>query len=334
MRRRASAPVRRWAVVVAARATILTSAAAIAATAAPAPAHGYARFRSDSGTPMRWFESCVFITPSTNPSPDLTADQIAATARSSLDVWDRDTLACTYLDLKVLAPSPDASFVRADGVNSLVFRQARWCREPARTSGQGDDCYDPSALALTSVFLRNRPGDPEDGRILDSDVEVNGVNFRWSNIPDGGDPGGQAQDLANTLTHEFGHLIGLDHTCYTGGAAARPTDHTGNGVPDCAAASPDVRSTTMFASTGRGDLDKRTLEPDDQLAVCETYPIANDPARCVGVDLDGGDGCSTAGGGAGSAGGLWAVAATAALALAATRARRLRPRGRRQRTSL
>ena len=39
----------------------------------------------------------------------------------------------------------------------------------------------------------------------------------------------------------------------------------------------------MFPSAESGDVDKRTLAPDDQRAVCEIYPAADDPNVCKPV---------------------------------------------------
>ena len=56
------------------------------------------------------------------------------------------------------------------------------------------------------------------GRILDADVEMNNFNFAFT--VDGTAPataaGRPVADVQNTLTHELGHLLGLDHTCYDG----------------------------------------------------------------------------------------------------------------------
>ena len=68
-------------------------------------------------------------------------------------------------------------------------------------------CYEPAALALTTVFVRT--AQPE-GEILEADVEVNAVGFRWGAIADGLDPAGgeDVHDLENTIADELGHVSG------------------------------------------------------------------------------------------------------------------------------
>jgi MYXO-CTERM domain-containing protein len=111
------------------------------------------------------------------------------------------------------------------------------------------------------------------GVIVDADIEVNAKNFVWGDValqP------GTKQDLQSTLTHEMGHLLGFDHTCVMAGApGAPPLDDMGNPVPSCDDASAAVRATTLFPSVTPNDVSKRTLEPDDQRAVCTTYPASD-----------------------------------------------------------
>jgi MYXO-CTERM domain-containing protein len=119
----------------------------------------------------------------------------------------------------------------------------------------------------------------------------------------------------------MGHVIGLDHTCFLQPPA--PLDQNGNPIPDCMDAPPDVLATTMFPSADPGDIEKRTLAPDDLQGLCDIYPKAQDPMMCVppqNMDTGcGGGGCATAG-----TPGSWAALLTA-LAVFALGARR-RPR--------
>lgn len=100
-----------------------------------------------------------------------------------------------------------------------------------------------------------------DGRITDADVVLSrGIDFTTQ-------PGAVAgaYDAESVLTHEIGHLLGLDHT----------------GL---------VRA-TMAPFTDRGDVHQRTLELDDRIGAAVLYPEPPFPAgrgTLVGtVSLDG-----------------------------------------------
>jgi hypothetical protein len=160
---------------------------------------------------------------------------------------------------------------KLDYLNNVIFRPDTWCRP---TDAPGTCTYDPAALAITSVFVSTRTGEIRDG-----DVEVNAKYFVWADVDIDMTPG--RQDLQNALTHEFGHLVGLDHTCFFAQPGlARPFDNNNQPIPDCDNADDTVRATTMFASAIPGDTQKRTLAPDDQQAVCDIYPVASDPRTC------------------------------------------------------
>jgi len=175
------------------------------------------------------------------------------------------------------------------------------CWEHDSTSGPG------GTIALTTVTYV-----PSTGEILDADMELHDWNGSISS-PDGmyftcappeagtcSDPGYSQSgcvywDVGNTVTHEAGHMLGLDH-CAVGGAGATACPNSGTALnPEY----PVMAPTATF-----GDTDKRTLKPDDIDGVCTIYPVK---------DSGGGCGCGTA-----SASGL----ALLGLFLAALRPRR------------
>jgi hypothetical protein len=217
------------------------------------------------------------------------------------------------------APAPNAKY---DQRNSLIFRKDSWCRwdDPVGTCS-----YDPAALAITSVFVS------PDGKIRDGDIEVNARYFVWTDVLSDPNSNGK-QDLQNALTHEMGHLIGLDHTCIVPGG---PTvdqyghplvDNTGAPVPDCADANQAVKDSTMFPSATPGDTTKRTLSSDDSQAVCDIYPVAQDPKMCPGPNPPASSGCSTGPGVVPSGSAGLVVVAALVLFVGAGRRRRARSR--------
>jgi hypothetical protein len=263
--RRAS---RRGVVWVTARLALTTQFALLLGLAAALPsrrAEAYVRYMTDSGIGFFWPQTWVPLTayPDTlrdvNGGMEMTPEQILVAATAGAAAWSAGANACTFLVINVgssTAAAPTAA--RYDYKNSLIFHTSAWS-------------YDPDALAITSVFVNKK-----DGRIRDGDIEVNAQNFNWTDLDLVPDPKLDGrQDLQNALTHEMGHFIGLDHTCFITGTP--PLDNLGTPVPDCNTAPPDVRATTMFASAIPGDTEKRTLAPDDIQAVCDIYPVAKDP---------------------------------------------------------
>src|SRR5262245_32962716 len=167
---------------------------------------GYVRYRSSSGAPFAWKNSCVWLTAYPVALPLMTRDQMRDAIAGAVAVWskqDPTVGACSYLDLRLQVAAETESLppARNNGINSIGILRDTWCPSPP-------NCYDLAALALTTVFARTSTGE-----IVDADIEINGVIFSWADVTRGA-PTGTEQDLQNAVTHELGHLIGLDHTCY------------------------------------------------------------------------------------------------------------------------
>jgi hypothetical protein len=288
------------------------------------PALAFVRYKTASGIGFFWPQTCVPATvyplsmTDVNGQMELTQQQIMATVTAAATTWGADSNACTYLRINVTSSTAPAPEARYDYKNSIIFRTLSWGPPPDEP---GSGSYDPEALAITSVFV-----DKSNGQIKDGDIEINNFNFSWGDLV--ADPSlvGKSQDLQNALTHEMGHLIGLDHTCYVAGTKTIPIDNAGNPVPSCDMASETVLATTMAATAIPGDTAKRTLAPDDIMGVCDIYPVAMDPMKCPAEDEPPPStvACS-AGGAGGRAGALVASLMTFFMTLA-TLARRRRAR--------
>lgn len=107
---------------------------------------------------------------------------------------------------------------------------------------------DPSLLALTYVWSNTQ------GEILGFDLAVNATDHSWAT-----DGRADANDLLNTLSHEIGHALGIDH-------------------------SPDIAPATMYPSSPAGEVQKRDLHDDDVAAAVYLYG---------GKDQDAATGCSS-----------------------------------------
>jgi hypothetical protein len=278
------------------------------------PASAYVRYLTESGKGFFWPQAAVSLTvyPNDFVQPTMTADQIDAAAEQAAAAWSSTANPCTYLNLTVNASTAPTPIAQPDNHNTLIFRSTSWC--PQLPNGSCETDYDPSALAVTSDTANKVTG-----QLYDSDIEVNALDYTWADVlSDGGLSGDM--DLQNAITHEMGHLIGLDHTCYNAAPGnPQPYDAAGLPVPACPA-SAAVQATTMYPSAMPGDTQKRTLAPDDQAGVCGIYPVDDPPAPPGGCIS-----CATAPSPAGGIG-LCALGLFAALV---GRARRVRRRSRR-----
>jgi MYXO-CTERM domain-containing protein len=284
----------------------------LGALGAPRPAAAFVRYLSDDGAPFFWAQTSVPITAYSNDfnQSGMTTDQVGGALAAAAAAWSKEQNACTYLELGTSLSTAPTPLAVNDGRNSVIFHGTSWCH--LGSNGKCNISYDSSALAVTTDTANTKTG-----QIYDADVEVNLVDYQWADVVADPSLAGD-MDLQNALTHELGHLIGLDHTCFdplTSMTGVRPDDNTGQPVPDCATASADVQATTMFPSATPGDVQKRTLAPDDQNAVCAIYSV-NDPPPAV----DGGCVQCAASGAPATGGAL--LAALGALLLVRRRARR------------
>jgi MYXO-CTERM domain-containing protein len=306
-------------------------ATAIVAAALAAPAAAFVRSASETtGAPLFWPAPLVpyhvsdaepFVPSPTCAGPAGDAPALDA-VRAGFSAWHQG---CANLELVFAGRIAELRTGAAGSPESLVVFRKGWCsvrvpsnapcrQDPARDCSAEFNCFeddtpgDRSIVALTSVLY-----EPQSGRIVDADMEVNGWDGVAGAIPSPpgsplhgwyftcagvtgtectsyGQGGCHYMDLQNTVTHEAGHFLGLAHPCE--GAACNNR--------------PDLAATTMFPSTAPGDVEKLSLSGDDVAGVCAIYP-----------EESGGSGCSS-GGAAG------ALAAVAALAAAALRRRRER----------
>ncbi len=142
--------------------------------------------------------------------------------------------------------------------------------------------YEQSALAVTTSAYDTRTGE-----VVDADIEINDEFFDFVRVDETCVPNDGTMDLRNTITHEVGHVIGLDHPPNT----------------------PRYQDVTMFASAPPCESKKRTLESDDINGICSIYPTGAPNQQCYPPDGpnflvvdhdDGYDGCSSVRGGTGA----------------------------------
>ncbi len=219
--------------------------------AAP-PAHAFVRTRTQAGqgVPIFWDRRCIPYHINERGSEDTTFLDIEKAAQRSYSAWQN--VQCSDEELSYQGKTNVELVGYKTGeknVNMLVFQE-------------GDDwSHQSQIIALTTVtFCSEVSGTlcEQEGKILDADIEMNGRDFTFSTSPL---PRPGRYDVQNTVTHEAGHFLGLDHSL-------------------------DPVS-TMYATAPAGEREKQTLEQDDVNGLCTIYPHVSPVPACEPFDVTG-----------------------------------------------
>ncbi len=239
---------------------------------------GFVRQTTDAGTPLEWKDRCPLLELGQLDPHGPSLDELRTAFGQALSGWESGS--CASLPFALSEPARGTSEVTLDGRNVIVTRGADYCDDLAHADEE--ICLSPTALAVTTLYFVDRPGDIDDGSIVEADMEINLVHpFATDGRP-------EAFDLTAVLTHEIGHILGLGHTCTTS-PSARLVDPSGREVPSCTFGETDPnQSATMYPWAGPGELSGREPSGDEQQAMCLLY--RNRPTTCAGSDLT--TGCS------------------------------------------
>ncbi|HEX4421957.1 MAG TPA: hypothetical protein VH165_28790 [Kofleriaceae bacterium] len=248
-----------------------------------------------AGHYLYWESGCIFVTIDAAGTTAIPGDAEFPVIDASIATWNTDTHTPSCSFMQVMSQGRKSLEVGNDHVNLIKFRDPPgvWGRpasgnDPARM-------YSPAAAGITTAVYIDDSTSARDGAILDADIEINGVDFDISVDPAPAD--GRNAVLQNTLTHELGHLHGLEHPCLAPGDPPRK-DNLGNAVPDCSSnLPPSITEATMYNYQDPGETKKETLSDDDIQAMCEIYPVASDPGTCAPVPASSASGgcCSASG---------------------------------------
>ncbi len=244
-------------------------------------AEAYVRTTTSSGTPVLWDGACAAMKLSGVENPEYPSEKLHAAFDAVVSRWEAALDHCAPLNVTLADEATSKQDVGYDGTSLVRWRLSGACEDPAQADSE--ICHSPNAAAITTVFYVDRPGDPRDGELLETDLELNGVGFQFG---DDGEVG--RMDMQNTLSHELGHIMGLDHTCYTRRGGAPSFDSNQDPVPYCFPLSglPEaITESTMFNFADPGESKKRSPGPDEVRAVCELY--ASRPATCTDAEMPG-----------------------------------------------
>jgi len=153
--------------------------------------------------------------------------------KASFQAWMNPGCGCFQAEFVGLTDLAETGYNQdkpAEDQNVIFFRQGDWA-------------HNRQAVAVTSVVYSRSTG-----QIFGFDIEINDRDYRFSldgtSVP--GVPRPIATiDLQNTITHEAGHALGLDHS--------------------------ENKSATMYASAPPGETSKRQLHSDDIEGLCTIY---------------------------------------------------------------
>lgn len=195
-------------------------------------AHGYILVTTSDGTPIAWYQRCIEIW--TNPAvvAERTPDEVQEALELALATWS--SVDCTWIGAVA------RGFTCFDHVGLATWPGAQ--NEVLSRDAPGSWRHPYRVVALTSLTY-----DKRDGALMDADIELNGEDYSFAV-----DGSVSAYDLQQTLTHELGHVFGLDHT--------------------------PVVSATMYALSYAGEISKRSLAPDDVAGICANHPLSTTPA--------------------------------------------------------
>ena len=254
-----------------------------------------------AGHALYWESGCIFVTLDSAGTTAIAGPQEFPIIDLSIATWNTDTNtpACSYMKVVSQGQAP-VEVGGKDNLNVIKFRDPCsdplghcWCRPAIRDDPMR--CYPSAAAGITTATYVDDASSSRDGAIVDADIELNGVDFAISIAGQTTSTAGCKSELQNTLTHELGHLHGLEHTCLAPGDPPRTNDK-GQPVPQCSQTSdPAILDATMYNYQDCSETKKESLEPDDTAAICATYPTANDPKTCAPVTPVGA-GCCDAGG--------------------------------------
>lgn len=217
-----------------------------------APAHAWVQYLAGNttGCGLRWYADATLTTPPVIPVQldnrgldGISTAQWQAALVTALDQWQSSTCTTASGTSKVgfslqFAGAATPTVLGAGCSNATVPCTAKVNNGNfVRAVKTGEEWKQSTTIfALTTLTF-----DTCTGEIIDGDIELDDSHHDF--CTDNCAPG--QQSLCNTLSHETGHLLGLDHSAFA--------------------------EATMDNSGPSGQTKKCTLHGDDRQAVCTTY---------------------------------------------------------------
>ena len=194
-------------------------------------AHGFLLVATEDGVPTHWRQQCVPWKMSERMNNGLGWEQSHEVTTRAFQTWQEVEESYVRFEDQGTTTLNSVSLDHPIGENTLIWH------------GDGQWPYALHVVGLTSLTY-----DSDTGQIMDADIEMNADDYAFAVD---GDP--EAYDAQQSLTHEIGHLLGLDHSLN--------------------------EDAVMYAESEPGENHKQTLHPDDIEGLAFSHPLGSQPAR-------------------------------------------------------
>lgn len=176
-------------------------------------AHTFTLTPSESGLPAGW-----------------TSEAFRRELQGAAASYNQAAAPCASLQVAVAAPAP-RRIAAEDGTSLVAFRSDQWCHN----SRCGHlDTFPSRAMAMTETHAAG-----------EADIELNALNFRFTEAAANANPDERVVPLRAVLMHEIGHVVGLEDRCVAEGGQGRHGAHAG--VPDADLCRAGEAASVMFA---------------------------------------------------------------------------------------
>lgn len=203
------------------------------------------------GPSLFWRNRTVTMHPSISNDPKLAQEVLVGAMKWAGDQWSSSNAS----DLRFVLGEPVTQrWVGYDWSHNKPNYNLVTVRKSKEGDFYSEWLHASRTIALTSItYIRSS------GEIVDADIELNAEKFTFTDCPIDSSTCITLYDLKNTLTHEYGHVLGLNHP-----SADRNGSH----------------HTTMFAESMKGETAKRILSEDDKFGLNFLYPAGKEAGNC------------------------------------------------------
>ncbi len=204
-------------------------------------AEAYSVLTTSDGREVRWRQPVVYYYINPDGFEDFEVEELIRATTACFETWMEVHAGPEF----VYAGTIDVKQPGDDCFNVIFFVQ-----DPMEWMEMFHQ-EDETAMAMTRTYV------DQSARIVGFDLAFNDGHYDFTNTDDLNEV---VTDYANTLTHEIGHVLGLDHS--------------------------DVPEAVMYPTAPEGEISKRTLSDDDRAGLRYLYrdPMPEPRYGCGAVE--------------------------------------------------